>query len=140
MKAVILAGGRGSRISEETDFRPKPMSEIGNMPILWHIMKHYSFHQVTDFVICCGYKGYVIKEYFANYMLHRSDFTIDMANDKISVHRKNFDDWNVTLVDTGDTSQTGGRLKRVEKYLLEKFWVLILKFHYQKIFNLGLAM
>jgi glucose-1-phosphate cytidylyltransferase len=117
MKAVILAGGLGIRIGEDTEHVPKPMIQIGGIPILVHIMRYYATYGVTDFIICCGYKGYVIKEYFANYMLHRSDFTIDMANDKISVHRKNFDDWNVTLVDTGDISQTGGRLKRVENYV-----------------------
>ena len=120
MKAVILAGGLGTRIGEDTETKPKPMIEIGSIPILVHIMKHYSSYGISEFIICCGYKGYVIKEYFANYMLHRSDFTIDMGSDEITVHHRNFDDWKVTLVDTGDTSMTGGRLKRVEKYLLNE--------------------
>jgi glucose-1-phosphate cytidylyltransferase len=120
MKAVILAGGLGTRIGEDTDTKPKPMIEIGGIPILVHIMKYYSSFGVNEFIICCGYKGYVIKEYFANYMLHRSDFTIDMANDKVTVHHKSVDDWKVTLVDTGDISMTGGRLKRVEQYLRDE--------------------
>ena len=120
MKAVILAGGFGTRIGEDTEHKPKPMIEIGGIPILVHIMKYYSSFGVKDFIICCGYKGYVIKEYFANYMLHRSDFTIDMACDELTVHHKNFDDWKVTLVDTGDSSQTGGRLKRVEEYVKDE--------------------
>ena len=120
MKAVILAGGLGTRISEETVVKPKPMIEIRGTPILVHIMNHYSSYGIKEFIICCGYKGYVIKEYFANYMLHRSDFTIDMVKDDIMVHHKNFDDWKVTLVDTGDFSMTGGRLKRVEQYLLDE--------------------
>ena len=120
MKAVILAGGLGTRIGEDTVSKPKPMIEIGGIPILVHIMKHYSSYGITEFIICCGYKGYVIKEYFANYMLHRSDFTIDMDNDEIEVHHKNFDNWRVTLVDTGDVSMTGGRLKRVEQYLRDE--------------------
>jgi glucose-1-phosphate cytidylyltransferase len=117
MKAVILAGGYGSRISEETNLKPKPMIEIGGKPILWHILKIYSAHGVNDFVICCGYKGYVIKEYFANYFLHMSDVTFDMAHNKMEVHQKHAEPWRVTLVDTGEDSMTGGRLKRVGKYL-----------------------
>ena len=117
MKAVILAGGLGTRISEETHLKPKPMIEIGGRPILWHIMKLYSAHGVNDFIICCGYKGYVIKEYFANYFLHMSDVTFDMTNNTMAVHQQNAEPWKVTLVDTGDNTQTGGRLKRVAKYL-----------------------
>lgn len=117
MKAVILAGGLGSRLSEETSTRPKPMVEVGGRPILWHIMKIYSHHGVNDFVICLGYKGYVIKEYFANYFLHMSDVTFDMANNKMEVHQNNAEPWRVTLVDTGADSQTGGRLRRVRDYL-----------------------
>ena len=117
MKAVILAGGLGTRISEETHLKPKPMVEIGGNPILWHIMKMYSAHGVNDFVICCGYKGYVIKEYFANYFLHMSDVTFDMSNNGMEVHQKNAEPWKVTLVDTGDETLTGGRLKRVADYL-----------------------
>jgi glucose-1-phosphate cytidylyltransferase len=117
MKAVILAGGLGSRISEESINRPKPMIEIGGMPIIWHIMKIYSHYGINDFIICCGYKGYFIKEYFANYFLHMSDVTIDMTNNKIDVHHKKAEPWRVTLVDTGDNTQTGGRLKRVKDYL-----------------------
>jgi glucose-1-phosphate cytidylyltransferase len=117
MKAVILAGGLGTRISEESVTRPKPMIEIGNRPILWHIMKIYSAHGINDFVICCGYKGYVIKEYFANYFLHMSDVTIDMTNNNIEVHNKKAEPWRVTLVDTGEITQTGGRLRRVADYI-----------------------
>ncbi len=117
MKAVILAGGLGTRISEETHLKPKPMIEVGGRPILWHILKLYSAHGVNDFVICCGYKGYVIKEYFANYFLHMSDVTFDMSKNKMKVHQKKAEPWRVTLVDTGDTTQTGGRLKRVAAYL-----------------------
>jgi len=117
MKAVILAGGLGTRISEESVSRPKPMIEIGGRPILWHIMKMYSFHGINDFVICCGYKGYVIKEYFANYFLHMSDVTIDMSTNSIEVHHKKAEPWKVTLVDTGEATQTGGRLKRVADYI-----------------------
>ena len=117
MKAVILAGGLGSRISEESQLRPKPMIEIGGKPILWHIMKSYSAHGVNEFVICCGYKGYVIKEYFANYFLHNSDVTFDMASNRVEVHEKNPEPWRVTLVDTGEDTMTGGRLKRVSEYL-----------------------
>jgi glucose-1-phosphate cytidylyltransferase len=117
MKAVILAGGLGTRISEETHLKPKPMIEIGGRPILWHIMKIYSAHSVNDFIICCGYKGYVIKEYFANYFLHMSDVTLDMANNQMEVHHKKAEPWRVTLVDTGDETLTGGRLKRVANYV-----------------------
>ncbi len=117
MKAVILAGGLGTRISEETSVRPKPMIEIGGKPILWHILKIYSAHGINDFVICCGYKGYVIKEYFANYFLHMSDVTFDMANNKMEVHQQNAEPWKITLVDTGDDTMTGGRLKRVAPYV-----------------------
>jgi len=117
MKAVILAGGLGTRISEETIIRPKPMIEVGGKPILWHIMKTYSHHGINDFVICCGYKGYVIKEYFANYFLHMSDVTFDMSNNSMEVHQGNAEPWKVTLVDTGESTMTGGRLKRVANYL-----------------------
>ena len=117
MKAVILAGGLGTRLSEETSVKPKPMVEIGGMPILWHIMKSYSAHGVNDFIICCGYKGYVIKEYFANYFLHMSDVTFDMRNNKMEVHQKRAEPWTVTLVDTGEHSMTGGRLNRVRTYI-----------------------
>ena len=120
MKAVILAGGLGTRISEETHLRPKPMIEIGGKPILWHILKMYSAHGVNDFVICCGYKGYIIKEYFANYFLHMSDVTFDMASNRMEVHHKHAEPWKVTLVDTGDDSMTGGRLKRVADYLQDE--------------------
>ncbi|RAW98435.1 MULTISPECIES: glucose-1-phosphate cytidylyltransferase [unclassified Photorhabdus] len=117
MKAVILAGGLGTRLSEETVVKPKPMVEIGGKPVLWHIMKMYSAHGINDFIICCGYKGYVIKEYFANYFLHMSDVTFYMAENRMEVHEKRAEPWNVTLVDTGDTSMTGGRLKRVADYI-----------------------
>src|SRR6056300_1784167 len=110
MKAVILAGGLGTRLSEETDIKPKPMIEIGGKPILWHIMKIYSAHGINEFIICCGYKGFVIKEYFANYFLHMSDVTFDMQNNEMHVHQKYVEPWKVTLVDTGDDSMTGGRL------------------------------
>ena len=117
MKAVILAGGFGTRISEETDNIPKPMIQIGNKPILWHIMKLYSYHGVNDFIICCGYKGYLIKEYFANYFLHMSDVTFDMKNNKMHVHHERAEPWTVTLVDTGENTMTGGRIKRVSDYV-----------------------
>jgi glucose-1-phosphate cytidylyltransferase len=117
MKAVILAGGLGTRLSEETSIRPKPMVEIGGMPILWHIMKIYSTHGINDFIICCGYKGYVIKEYFANYFLHRSDVTFDMRFNQMNVHSGNAEPWRVTLVDTGADTMTGGRLKRVKEHV-----------------------
>ena len=115
--AVILAGGLGTRLSEETHIKPKPMVEIGGKPILWHIMKNYSSHGVHEFVICLGYKGYLIKEYFANYFLHMSDITFDIANNNMEVHQANAEPWKVTLVDTGDNTMTGGRLKRVASYL-----------------------
>lgn len=117
MKVVILAGGLGTRISEETHLKPKPMIEIGGMPILWHIMKMYSSYGINDFVICCGYKGYLIKEYFANYALHMSDVTFDMANNQLIVHEKKTEPWKVTLIDTGENTLTGGRLKRVKRYV-----------------------
>ena len=117
VKAVILAGGYGSRLAEETNLKPKPMIEIGGRPILWHILKIYSAGGVNDFVICCGYKGYVIKEYFANYFLHMSDVTFDMASNAMEVHQKNAEPWRVTLVDTGEDSMTGGRLRRVADYV-----------------------
>ena len=117
MKAIILAGGFGTRISEETQFKPKPLIEIGGMPLLWHIMKIYSSYEINDFVICCGYKGYMIKEYFANYFLHMSDVTFDMKNNEMNVHRKSAESWNVTLIDTGINTMTGGRLKKVQQYV-----------------------
>ena len=117
MKAVILAGGLGTRISEESHLKPKPMIELGGKPILWHIMKIYAAHGINDFIVCCGYKGYIIKEYFANYFLHMSDVTFDMANNKMQVHQASAEPWRVTLVDTGDDSLTGGRLRRVAPYL-----------------------
>ncbi|MGD0960582.1 MAG: glucose-1-phosphate cytidylyltransferase [Methylomonas sp.] len=120
MKAVILAGGLGTRISEETSIRPKPMVEIGGKPILWHIMKIYSSHGVKEFVICCGYKGYVIKEYFANYFLHMSDITFDMEHNKMQVHERYAEPWKITLVDTGEDTMTGGRLKRVADYVKDE--------------------
>lgn len=117
MKAVILAGGLGTRISEETHLRPKPMIEIGGRPMLWHIMKSYSSHGINDFIVCLGYRGYVIKEYFANYFLHMSDVTFDMRDNTMTVHQQNVEPWNVTLVETGERTMTGGRLKRVSGYL-----------------------
>ena len=120
MKAVILAGGLGTRISEETHLRPKPMVEIGGRPILWHILKIFSAHGINEFVICCGYKGYVIKEYFANYFLHMSDVTFCMSNNSMEVHRKKVEPWEITLVDTGEATMTGGRLKRCRDYLADE--------------------
>lgn len=117
MKLVVLAGGMGTRISEETHTKPKPMIEIGEMPVLWHILKIYSSHGVNDFIICCGYKGYVIKEYFANYFLHMSDVTFDMSSNSMEVHQRKAEPWRVTLVDTGADTMTGGRLKRVASYV-----------------------
>lgn len=117
MKVVLLAGGLGTRISEETNIKPKPMVEIGGKPILWHIMKTYSHYGISDFIVCCGYKGYVIKEYFANYFLHMSDVTFDMQANKMEVHHRYAEPWRVTLVDTGEDTMTGGRLKRVASYL-----------------------
>lgn len=120
MKAVILAGGLGTRLSEETGSRPKPMVEIGGKPILWHIMKIYSAHGINDFIICCGYKGYVIKEYFANYFLHMSDVTFDMQKNSMEIHHNQAEPWRVTLIDTGENSMTGGRLRRVRAYLQDE--------------------
>lgn len=120
MKAVILAGGLGTRISEETSARPKPMIEIGGKPILWHIMKIYAAHGVNDFVICCGYKGYMIKEYFANYFLHMSDVTFDMSKNSMEVHQRSAEPWRVTLIDTGEDTMTGGRLRRVASYVKDE--------------------
>lgn len=117
MKAVILAGGLGTRISEETHLKPKPMIEIGGMPVLWHIMKIYSHYGINDFIVCCGYKGYMIKEYFANYFLHMSDITFDLANNSMQVHQRKSEPWKVTLVDTGADTMTGGRIKRIGSYL-----------------------
>ena len=124
MKAVILAGGYGTRISEETAVRPKPMVEIGDKPILWHIMKLYSAHGITDFIICCGYKAHIIKEYFANYFLLRSDITFDLKNDKMEVHQNNVEPWKVTLIDTGEKTMTGGRLRRVKDYIGDETFCL----------------
>jgi glucose-1-phosphate cytidylyltransferase len=121
MKAVILAGGMGTRISEETVARPKPMIEIGGKPILWHIMKIYSTHGINDFIVCLGYKGYLIKEYFANYFLHQSDVTFDLAENRMEVHERHAEPWRVTLVDTGEATMTGGRLKRVARFLDDDF-------------------
>ena len=123
MKAVILAGGYGTRLEEETVVRPKPMVEIGGKPILWHILKTYSHYGINDFVICLGYKGYLIKEYFANYFIHSSDLTIDIQNNEIDVHSVNSEPWKITLVDTGDTSMTGGRIRRIEKFVDDRFLV-----------------
>ncbi len=121
MQAVILAGGKGTRLSEETYLRPKPMIEIGGMPIIWHIMKIYSSFNINDFIICCGYKGYVIKEYFNNYLLHRSDVTFNFKNNDIKIHRNDAEPWNISLINTGLETMTGGRLKRIESYLDESF-------------------
>ena len=120
MKAVILAGGLGTRISEETVTRPKPMIEVGGKPILWHILKIYSHHGINDFVVCCGYKGYIIKEYFANYFLHMSDVTFDMSENSMEVHQRNAEPWRITLVDTGEDTMTGGRLKRIANYVKDE--------------------
>lgn len=124
MRAVIFAGGLGTRLSEETSAKPKPMVEIGGRPILWHIMKIYAAHGVSDFIICCGYKGYLIKEYFANYFLHQSDVTIDLSKNSVEVHQKKAEPWRVTLVDTGDNTQTGGRLKRVAEFVEDEDFCL----------------
>ena len=124
MKAVILAGGFGTRISEETDLKPKPMVEVGGKPILWHIMKIYSSHGIKDFIICCGYRGFVIKEYFANYFLYQSDITFDMANNTMKVHEKRAEPWKITLVDTGENTMTGGRLKQVTDYIKDEEYFL----------------
>jgi len=120
MKCVILAGGLGTRLSEETSLRPKPMVEIGGKPILWHIMKIYSYYGINEFIVCLGYKGYIIKEYFANYFLHMSDVTFDMATNQMTVHDQKAEPWKVTLVDTGDDSMTGGRLRRVKEYVKDE--------------------
>jgi glucose-1-phosphate cytidylyltransferase len=120
MKAVILAGGLGTRISEETHLKPKPMIEIGNKPILWHIMKSYSYHGINDFIICCGYKGYLIKEYFANYSLHQSDVTFELENNNIHVHSDRSEPWTITLVDTGENVMTGGRILAIKEYLKDE--------------------
>ena len=124
MKAVILAGGLGTRISEETDLKPKPMVEVGGRPILWHIMKIYSAHGINDFIICCGYRGYVIKEYFANYFLHQSDVTFNMKNNTMQVHQKRVEPWKITLVDTGENTMTGGRLLQVADYIKNEKYFL----------------
>jgi len=124
MKVVILAGGKGSRISEESVVRPKPLIEIGGMPIIWHIMKIYSSYGFKDFIICCGYKGYLIKEFFSNYFLHSSDLTIDLENDKIIYHEKKKESWKITLVDTGENTSTGGRIKKIKKFITEENFCL----------------
>ncbi len=125
MKVVILAGGLGTRISEESHLRPKPMIEIGGAPILWHIMKYYSQYGYNEFIICCGYKGYIIKEYFANYYLHRSDITFDFRKENhIEIHNNEAEPWKVTLVDTGLNTQTGGRIKRIKKYIGEETFMM----------------
>ena len=124
MKVVILAGGIGSRISEESVVRPKPLIEIGGMPIIWHIMKIYSSYGFKDFIICCGYKGYLIKEFFSNYFLHSSDLTIDLENDKIIYHEKKKESWKITLVDTGENTSTGGRIKKIKKFITEENFCL----------------
>ncbi len=124
MKLVILAGGYGTRLSEETDLKPKPMIEIGGKPILWHIMKIYSYHGFNEFIICCGYKGYLIKEYFANYFLHQADVTIDLEKNRIEIHSSHAEPWKITLVDTGLTTMTGGRIKRIQKYIGQETFML----------------
>ena len=124
MQAVILAGGLGTRISEESYLQPKPMIEIGSKPIIWHIMKIFSHYKINDFIICCGYKGYVLKEYFSNYFLHNSDVTFNLGNNEIEIHKKNSEDWKVTLIDTGLNTLTGGRIKRIEEYIKEENFCL----------------
>lgn len=124
MKVVLLAGGMGTRISEETDLRPKPMIEIGGKPILWHIMKTYSHYGFNEFIICCGYKGYMIKEYFANYFLHQADITVDLAENKLDILQSNVEPWKITLIDTGLNTMTGGRIKRIQKYIGNKSFML----------------
>lgn len=124
MKAVILAGGLGTRLSEETQVKPKPMVEIGGKPILWHIMKIYAAHGINEFVICCGFKGYLIKEYFSNYFLHMSDVTFDMVNNRMEIHHQTAEPWRVTLVDTGESTMTGGRIKRIQSYLQDEDFCL----------------
>ena len=117
MKAVILAGGYGTRISEETDVKPKPMIDLGGKPVLWHILKFYAHYEVRDFIICCGYKSYAIKEYFANYLLHMSDVTFDLQKNSMEVHNRRVEPWKITLVDTGEDTMTGGRIKRISEYV-----------------------
>tara|TARA_B100000212_G_C27350829_1_gene523541 strand:+ start:842 stop:1615 length:774 start_codon:yes stop_codon:yes gene_type:complete len=124
MKAVILAGGYGTRISEETHLKPKPMIEIGGRPLLWHIMKIYSHYKINDFIICCGYRGYVIKEYFANYVLHNSDVTIDILSNNIEIHKQKKDPWKITLIETGENTMTGGRIRRIKDYIDEETFCL----------------
>lgn len=124
MKVVLLAGGFGTRLAEETEIKPKPMVEIGGYPVLWHIMKIYAHHGLTDFIVCCGYKGYVIKEYFANYLLHRSDVTFDLKNNKMELHLQRSEPWRVTLADTGENVMTGGRVKRVRQYIGDETFCL----------------
>lgn len=124
MKVVILAGGLGTRLSEETDLKPKPMVEIGGRPILWHIMKIYSAHGFNEFIICCGYKGYMIKEYFANYFLHQADITVDIGKNSVEIHRSAAEPWKVTLVDTGLSTMTGGRIKRIQEYIGDNTFML----------------
>lgn len=121
MQLIILAGGRGTRISEESIVKPKPLVEIGGMPIIWHIMKIYSSFGIKDFIICCGYKGYLIKEYFSNFYLHSSDVTINLKNNNIKIHKKTSEDWNITLINTGEETQTGGRILRIKEYVNEQF-------------------
>jgi len=124
MKVVLLAGGLGTRLSEETDIKPKPMVEIGGKPILWHIMKIYSFYGYNEFVICCGYKGYLIKEYFANYFLHQADITIDLSKNSLEIHQSQAEPWKITLVDTGSNTMTGGRIKRIQQYINDETFML----------------
>ncbi len=124
MKVVLLAGGLGTRISEETDVMPKPMVEIGGRPILWHIMKLYSYYGFGEFVVCCGYKGHVIKEYFANFFLHHADVTVELRSNKLEIHQSNSEDWRITLIDTGKDTMTGGRIKRIEKYVNNETFML----------------
>ena len=121
MKAVILAGGLGTRISEESTIRPKPMIEVGGKPIIWHIMKIYSYYGINDFIVCCGYKGYMIKEYFSNYFLHMSDVTVDLHSNEVEVHQRRAEPWKITLVDTGEKTQTGGRIKKIKNYIDDDF-------------------
>ena len=124
MKVVLLAGGLGTRISEETDVRPKPMVEIGGKPILWHIMKIYSHYGFNEFIVCCGYKGHVIKEYFANYFLHQTDVTFDLGNNKMEIHKSSSENWKITLIDTGKDTMTGGRIKRIQPYVNNETFML----------------
>ena len=134
MKAVILAGGFGTRISEETNLKPKPMIEIGEKPIIWHIMKIYSSHGINDFIICLGYKGYLIKEYFINYYKHMSDLTIDLSNNNVKIHNNYSESWKITLVNTGEDSMTGGRIRRISEYVKnDDFFVLHMEMDYQML-------